>query len=115
MRLNLYDKTNITAQRFINELPQKGQTLDGLKALICKIDKEGTVRHVSGAGRLCTVCSIKNNDQVETLVLSQEGQPQTHRTQREIARELNISQTSVNRIVKKDFRLVCFKNVKHKN
>ena len=83
-----------------------------MKALIRKIDKESTVRHLPGAGRPRTGCSIKNIEQGETLMLSQEGQPQTHRTQREIARELNISQTSVNSIVKKDLRLVCFKKRK---
>ena len=79
------------AKRFIREFLQNGWTLGGLNALIRKIAKEGTVRHLPGAGRPRTVCSIENNEQVETLVLSQEGQPQTHRTLREIARELNIS------------------------
>ena len=35
--------------------------------------------------------------------------PQTHRTQRQIAREVGISQRSVNRIVKKDLRLTYMK------
>ena len=35
--------------------------------------------------------------------------PQTHRTQRQIAREIGISQRSVNRIVKRDLRLQCLK------
>ena len=43
------------------------------------------------------------------VVLSQDDKPQTHRTQRQIAREMNISQTSVNRIVKLDLRLECLK------
>ena len=35
--------------------------------------------------------------------------PQTHRTQRQIARGVGKSQRSVNRIVKKDLRLICMK------
>ena len=35
--------------------------------------------------------------------------PQTHRSQRQIAREVGMSQRSVNRIVKKDLQLTCFK------
>ena len=41
--------------------------------------------------------------------LGQEDLPQTHRTQRQTAREVGISQRSVNRIVKKDIRLICMK------
>ena len=52
---------------------------------------------------------------VETLALSQEDLPQTHRTQRQMAREVGISQYTVNRIVKKDLRLICMKNVGHMN
>ena len=42
-------------------------------------------------------------------MLSQEDLPQTHRTQRQIARDIGISQSSVRRIVKSDFCLQCFK------
>ena len=48
-------------------------------------------------------------EEVETLVLSQEDLPQTHRTRRQIAREVAMSQRSVNPIVKKDLRLICMK------
>ena len=98
--------------RFIKEFLQKRLTLGGFMALIRKIYKESNVRHQPGSGHPRTVCSIENIQQDETLVLSQEGQPQTHRTWREIARQLNISQTSVNHIVKKDLCLVCFKKRK---
>ena len=46
---------------------------------------------------------------MQALVLSQEDRPQSLLTQREIAREVGISQTSVNEIVKIDLRLKCFK------
>jgi hypothetical protein len=46
---------------------------------------------------------------VKALVPSQEGRPQSHLTQRQIAQEVGISQTSVNEIVKIDLRLKCFK------
>ena len=42
-------------------------------------------------------------------MLSQEDAPCTHRTVRQIARERNISKSSVHRIIHKDLRLVCFK------
>jgi len=42
-------------------------------------------------------------------VLSQEDAPCTHKTVRQIARQTNISKSSVHRIIHKDLRLVCFK------
>ena len=49
---------------------------------------------------------------MQDLVLRQEERPQTHLTQREIglSREVHvdISETSVNKIVEFDFRLKCF-------
>ena len=49
---------------------------------------------------------------LKRLVLSQEDLPQTLRrpTQKENAREVGLSQRSVNRIVKKDLRLTCMKD-----
>ena len=62
-----------------------------------------------GSGRPRTARSNENIEQVQALVLSQEDRQQSHLTQREIAREVGISQTSVNEIVKIDLRLKCFK------
>jgi len=47
--------------------------------------------------------------QVEELTLSQKDAPHTHSTQREIPCQVGISVASVNRIIKKDLRLKCFK------
>ena len=46
---------------------------------------------------------------MQDFVLSQEDSPRTHLTQREILREVGISQTSVHEIVQFDLRLKCFK------
>ena len=48
-------------------------------------------------------------DQVEDLVLSQEDAPQSHSSQRQIARQVGISLTSVNRIITNDLQLKCYK------
>jgi len=44
-------------------------------------------------------------EQVEELALSQETAPQTHSTQRQIARQIGISVASLNAIIKKDLKL----------
>ena len=54
-------------------------------------------------------------DDVADLVLSQDNAPNTHRTQRQIARQTGISLTSVNRVIKSDLRLKCLKNVVRTN
>lgn len=100
------------AKRFLKEFPQKGWSLGGLKKLIRKIDTTGTVARRPGSGGRRTVRTVENINDVEALVLSQDDKPQTHRTQRQIARELGISLPSVNNIVKRDLRLKCLKKRK---
>jgi len=48
----------------------------------------------------------ENNDQ---MVLSQEDQPRTHSTVRELSQETGIPKSSVVRIIRKDLQLKCFK------
>ena len=64
---------------------------------------------IPGSGRPRTARTADKIEEVEILVLSQEDLPQTHRAQRQISLEVGISQRSVNRIVKKDLRLICLK------
>src|SRR5580704_5317507 len=100
---------NYSAKRLLKEFPDKGWKLGGLKALLRKINSTGSCKRQSGSGRPRTARNNANMEQVQALVLSQEDRPQSHLTQREIAREVGISQTSVNEIVKIDLRLKCFK------
>ena len=67
------------------------------------------MERLPGSGRPRTIRTVENIERVEALVLSQENKPQTHRTERQIARETGIHRSSVQRIVKKDLRLKCFK------
>jgi len=52
---------------------------------------------------------MQNIDAVEDLIISQEDEPGTHRSTRQIARETGVSQSSVVQIVHKDLSLKCFK------
>lgn len=100
------------AKRLIGEFPTKNWSLGGLKKLLRKIDERGTANRKTGSGRPRTARTSDNIHNVEELVLSQEDRPQTHLTQREIARELEISTTSVNEIIHRDLRLKCYKKRK---
>ena len=97
------------AKRFISEFPEKRWSLTSLKRLIR--NATGTTERTKSrpSGRPRTARKVHNIDSVDKLALSQEDKPGTHLTQGEIARELGIAQSSVNRIVRQDLRLKCFK------
>src|SRR6218665_891970 len=91
------------ANRFLKEFPHKSWSRSELNKIIRKIDRTGTSKRLPGSGRPRTARTADKIEEVETLVLSQKDLPQSHRTQRQIAREVGtgLSQRSVNRIVKK--------------
>jgi DNA invertase Pin-like site-specific DNA recombinase len=80
--------------------------------LLKKIDLLGTVSRIKGSGRQRSVRTDENIQLVNDLILSQDDKPQTHRSQREIVRELGISRTSVRRIIKNDLGLKCLKKTR---
>src|SRR6218665_353101 len=99
------------AKRFLKEFPHKSWSRrpSGLNKIIRKINRTGTSKCLPGSGRLRTARTADKIEEVETLVLSQEDLQQMQRNQRQIAREVGISKRSINRIVKKDLRLICMK------
>lgn len=97
------------ARRLIAEFPNKRWTLSGVSKLIKKIDATGTTDRKKGSGGRRTVRTDVNIEAVENLILSQESEPGTHRTIREITRETNISKSTVYNIVSRDLKLKCFK------
>jgi hypothetical protein len=97
------------ARRLLAMFPNKGWTRRGLENLIRKIDATGTFERRLGSGRPKTARTDEKIEQVEALTLSQEDAPQTHSSQRQIARQTGISLASVNAIIKRDLRLKCLK------
>lgn len=97
------------AKKLIAEFPSKQWTLSGLKKLLRKIDTAGTVERKQGSGRKRTVRTNENVRRIEELVLSQEDQPGTHRTVRQISRETEIPRSTVFDVIHKDLKLKCFK------
>lgn len=90
----------------MKEFPARKWSRSALNRLIATIDSTGSAERKQ---RICTSRSRDNIAAVEELVLSQEDQPSTHRSTRQIARETGIAGTSVWRIIHKDLRLTCFK------
>jgi hypothetical protein len=97
------------AKMLMKEFPNKGWCLSSVSKLLKKIDQTGTVDRKSGSGKKRTSRTTEHVDAVEELVQSQENAPGTHRTVRQIAKEIGIPKTSVHEIIFKDLKLVCFK------
>jgi len=106
---NLYQLKGYGAKRLIKEFPQKGWKLHGLNYLLKRLRETGTTDRQSGSGRPRTLRTAENIDAVHDLILSQEGEPRTHKTTRQIARETGISRRSVGRIIHEDLELKCLK------
>lgn len=100
------------ARRFLREFPHKNWTLGGLAYLIKKIDATGSIDRQVGSGRKRSARTEENINRVQDKIISQEGRPGTHLSQRKVAIGVGISQRSVGRIVKSDIGLKCLK--KHK-
>jgi len=97
-------------KRILTAYRQKQWKLDSVK-LICKKVKQtsSAVNRKAGSGRPKSARSEENIHAVLKLICSQEDQPGTRKSTREIAQEVGISQTSVRTIAKKDLGLRCFK------
>ena len=92
-------------RKLLNEFPDKGWTLGGLHWLLKKIDDTGSTEHQTGSGHHQTSRTEENIQIVEKLIFSQEDQPQTHKSFREIEMDTGIPKSTVNRIVKRDLHL----------
>ena len=105
----LRQEKGYNVRRLLSEFPHRNWSERALYRLIAQIDECGSAARKEGSGSIKTARSNANIANVEELVLSQEDAPCTHKTVRQIARETNISKSSVHRIIHKDLRLVCFK------
>jgi len=91
------------------EFPEKNWKKGGLEKLLRKLRKTGSTNWRHGSSRPKHACTEENVTSVEELVQSQEGQPQTHHSTGQIAREMHTSQSSVMRIIHRDLDLKCLK------
>ena len=73
---NLYYFKCYGAKRLTSEFPAKTPLNDFLKHL----KETGSTTRKSGSGRSRTVRTVENISAVNDLVLTQEDEPQTHRT-----------------------------------
>ena len=106
---NLYLIKGYGPQKLMNEFPEKNWNRRGLDELLKKLRKTGTTERRKGSGRPKSARTEANVSAVQELALSQEDQPQTHRSVRQISRETGIPRSSVSRIIHDDLGLKCLK------
>ena len=97
------------SRRMIKEFPLRQWKRSTLDDLITKIDETGDTKRKQGSGRPRSARTAENVATVEELILSQEGQPGTSKSPREIERDTGISRGTVQRIVKRDLQLKTFR------
>ena len=96
----------------LKEFPNKGWTKGGLGHLLCKLDKTGDFAWIPGSGRTPTAFTNENVEEVEELILSQEENPGTHESQRNMGRIVGLSQSSVSRICRQSLDLTAVHKTK---
>jgi len=73
------------ARQLRTEFPSKGWTTSSISMLLNKFRDTGTVDRRQGSDRPQSARTKVNIDQMDDMVLSQEDQPRTHSTVREIS------------------------------
>ena len=81
-------------KRLIKEFLNKKWSKRGVEDFQKRLRTTGCIERVPGSGRSRTTRAAENVDAVGDLVQSQENQPQTHRSTRQISRELGIPQAN---------------------
>jgi len=91
---NVWESKKYGVRRLIKEFPNKKWSKRDVKDFQKRLRTTGSIERAPGSGRPRTTRTAKNVDAVGDLVQSQENQPQTHRSTRQISRELRIPQTN---------------------
>ena len=109
---HLRQKFGYGAKRIIEDHPEKNRGLRNVGYLLKKIDKTGDGKRREGSERPKSSRTENNINAVKELISSQEDKPGTHATPNEISKIIDISRTSIRRIIAKDLKLQPFKKIK---
>ena len=85
--------------RLLKEFPGRRWNRSTVNRFIKRLEETGSSKRKVGRGRSRSARAA-NRDTVGNEILSQEDQPGTHKSQRKLATQMNIGQSSVSRIVK---------------
>ena len=91
---------------------KKNWDLRNVGYLLKRIDETGDVERREGSGRPKSSRTENNINVVKELISSQEDKPGTHATPNEISKMMDISRTSIRRIIAENLKLQPFKKIK---
>ena len=91
---NVWESKKYRVKRLIKEFPNKKWSKRGVEDFLKRLRTTGSIERAPRSGRPRTTRTAENVDAVGDLAQSQENQPQTHRSTRQISRELGIPQTN---------------------
>jgi transposase len=112
MRIQTLREQGLGAKAIRAAYPHKGWKLITLKKICQRIDKTGSaVERKVGSGRPKSARTAANVAMVHEMICSQEDEPGTSKSTRQIAGELGISATSVRTIAKADLGLSSFRRM----
>ena len=112
MRIQTLREQGLGAKAIQAAYPQKGWKLTTLQKMCRRIDKTGSaVERKVGSGRPKSARSAANIAMVQEMICSQEDEPGTSKSTRQIAGEMGISATSVRAIAKVDLGLSSFRRM----
>ena len=112
MRIQTLREQGLGAKAIQAAYPQKEWKLTTLQKMCRRIDKTGSaVQRKAGSGRPKSARSAANISMVQEMICSQEDDPGTSKSTRQIACEMDISATSVRRIAKVDLGLSSFRRM----
>ena len=108
----LRQKFGYGTKRIIKDHPEKNWGLCNVGYLLKKIDETGDVKRRKGSRRPKSSRTENNINAVKELISSQEDKPGTHATPNEISKLMDISRTSIRRIIAEELKLQPFKKIK---
>src|ERR1043165_2559994 len=112
MRIQTLREQGLGARAIRNTYPEKRWVLSTISKICKRVDSCGSaVERKVGSGRPKTARIAENIEKVKELLCSQEDQPCTGQSTRQVARQLQISQGSVRNIAKNDLKMNSFKRV----
>jgi len=91
---NVWESKKYQVKLLIKEFPNKKWSKRAVEDFLKRLRTMGSIERAPGSGRLRTTQTAENVDAMGDLAQSQENQPQTHRSTRQISRELGILQTN---------------------
>ena len=90
-----HEDKGLNAYRIWKDNPEKGWDKRSVAKLVRRYEERGHMDRKPGSGRPAHASSVENIEEAVEMISSQEEQPGTHVPPRAIARELDISRSTV--------------------